>query len=175
MLKKSLDLEDMDDELNICLACGLCCDGTLIGFVQLESEEMPALKKIMDVEDENGHGFFLHPCDKYCNGCTIYEDRPKQCDKFKCKLLSAVTQNEIEFNKAVEYVAEVKLKKAVILKNIALLELDLMSPSFYFQIVELKKILKKNESSLTQIQQELVKDISELDLLLLKEFGVSLN
>ena len=46
----------MNDSLNICLSCGLCCDGTLIGHVQLNREELPALRELMDLEDENGNG-----------------------------------------------------------------------------------------------------------------------
>ena len=167
----------MNHAINICLPCGLCCDGTLIGFVQLDRDEMPALKKIMDIEDEDGNGFFLHPCKKYCAGCTIYEDRPKQCDKFKCKLLNAVNQNELEFDKAENVIKEVKQRKASIEKKIALELFKLQSPSFYFQIVELKKILHKNtlNVSSTQNQLELGTELEQLDSLLKEYFGVTLN
>jgi hypothetical protein len=37
----------MNDSTNICLSSGLCCDGTLIGFVQLSDEEIPELRKLM--------------------------------------------------------------------------------------------------------------------------------
>jgi len=40
----------MSDSSSICLSCLLCCDGTLIGFVQLEQEEIPPLKALLDIE-----------------------------------------------------------------------------------------------------------------------------
>ena len=87
----------MNDSSNICLSCGLCCDGTLIGFVQLESEEIPAIRELMDVEGVKDKGVFLQPCSKYCDGCTIYSQRPKQCASFKCGLLNSVEQKELDF------------------------------------------------------------------------------
>tara|TARA_B100000795_G_C22706814_1_gene401886 strand:- start:32 stop:190 length:159 start_codon:yes stop_codon:yes gene_type:complete len=49
----------MNDSSDICLSFGLCCDGTLIGFVQLESEEILAIREIMDIENVNGKDFFF--------------------------------------------------------------------------------------------------------------------
>lgn len=167
----------MNDSSNICLSCGLCCDGTLIGFVELENEELPAVKMVMDIEDENGNGFFLQPCNKYCDGCTIYANRPKQCGKFKCGLLNSVEQKELDFNVAVDMIHVVKQKKIALEKKIALLELNLQSPSFYFKMVELKKLLlkDKSESALPKKHLEILSDLNELDSLVMKGFGVSLN
>lgn len=167
----------MSDTLNICLACGLCCDGTLIGFVQLNREETPALKKIMDIEEADGNGFFLHPCKKYCDGCTIYNDRPKQCGIFKCGLLNSVEKEELAFDLAVESVNSVKQKKAAIEKLLEALNIELRSQSFYFKMVELKKLLKKIESNsaLGEKHLELTAELISLDQLLLKEFEITLD
>jgi len=165
----------MNDSLNICLSCGICCDGTLIGFVQIDPEEMPVVKKFMDIEDEKGNGFFLQPCNKFCDGCTIYPNRPKQCASFECGLLKSVDQKELEFDSAVEMVKVVKQKKVAIEEKLAAIQLDLQSQSFYFKMVELNRLLRKKmaESSLTQSQQELLSDIEELDSLVMKNFNVS--
>tara|TARA_R110002050_G_scaffold297339_2_gene458601 strand:- start:3155 stop:3658 length:504 start_codon:yes stop_codon:yes gene_type:complete len=167
----------MDDSLNICLACGLCCDGTLIGFVELEHEEIPRLKQIMEIEEEDANGFFLHPCNKYCDGCTIYADRPKNCDKFKCQLLNAVNAKELEFKTAVDVIQLVKQKKTDIEEKVSLLPFALKSPSFYFKMVELKKRLQtlKSDGVITKNQRELITDLAELDQILIQHFGVSLN
>ena len=167
----------MNDSSNICLSCGLCCDGTLIGFVQLESEEIPALREIMDIEDVNGKGFFLHPCNKYCDGCTIYSQRPKQCASFKCGLLKSVEQKELDFDLAVETIKVVKQKKSVIEKKLAILQLELQSQSFYFKMVELKKLLQKyeTESALTQKHLELKSELELLDNLLESKFDLTLS
>lgn len=167
----------MDDSSNICLSCGLCCDGTLIGFVHLDGDEIPAVKEVMDIEEADGQGFFLHPCKKYCDGCTIYAQRPKQCGKFKCGLLNSVEQKELAFDSAVETIGMVKQKKDAIEQNLATLPYELKSGSFYFKMVELKKLLQKPlpESALTQNHLKLVSDLEQLDTLLIEKFDVSLD
>ncbi len=167
----------MTDSSNICLSCGLCCDGTLIGFVKLDNEEIPAIKQVMDIEDENGNGFFLQPCNNFCDGCTIYDHRPKQCAKFKCGLLTSVEQKELDFNLAVDMIKVVKQKKSAIEKKISILELNLKSPSFYFKMVELRKLLMKDksQSNLPKKHLELISDLNELDTLVMKGFGVTLT
>jgi uncharacterized protein len=163
------------DSTNICLACGLCCTGTLIGFVQLGSEELPALRELLDIENTNGEGFFLQPCKKYCDGCTIYADRPKHCAKYECELLKAVEQNEMAFDSAVEIIEVVKQKKDTIEKQLALLQLELKSQSFYFKMVELNKLFQNSqyESSLTQAHLNLMADLKDLNSLLSDKFGVT--
>ncbi len=165
----------MNDSENICLSCGLCCDGTLIGFVQLDREELPELRKLMDIEEVNDKGFFLHPCSSYCDGCTIYSKRPKQCASFECGLLKSLEKKELAFDTAIEVINVVKQKKIVIEKKVARLPFKLQSQSFYFRIVELKKWLRKNQFESTENHKELISDLQQLDSLLLKRFGVSLN
>ena len=166
----------MNDSLNICLSCGLCCDGTLIGYVKLGSEELPALRELLNIEEEGGKGFFLQPCKSYCDGCTIYSNRPKQCDNFKCGLLKSVEQKELSFDTALERINAVSQKKISIEKKIAKLPFELESNSFYFNMTELKTLLykKKAESPVTQNQLELIPDLEQLNSLISKNFGVSL-
>ncbi len=173
----SIKKEAMSDSSNICLACGLCCDGTLIGYVQLDKEELPALKKVMTIETAGDNGFILHPCPSFCNSCTIYENRPKQCAKFKCELLKSVDENKLAFDTAVDVVALVKIKKATIEKKVGQLGYTLNSQSFYFKMAELKKLLHKTklESLVTTEHLELIANLKELDSLLTENFGVSLN
>ncbi|MDA0193939.1 MAG: YkgJ family cysteine cluster protein [Bacteroidetes bacterium] len=166
----------MNDRLNICMSCGFCCDGTLIGYVQLDREELPVLRELMNIEDANGKEFFLQPCDNYCDGCSIYSKRPKQCANFKCGLLKSLEQKELDFDLAIEMINVVKQKKIAIEKKLATLQFELQSQSFHFKMVELKKLLQKNksESSLTQNHIELISDLEQLDSLLSKKFGISL-
>lgn len=166
----------MDDSLNICLSCGFCCDGTLIGFVELDSDETSILRELMDIQDTNGKGFFLQPCNNYCDGCTIYSKRPKQCTNFKCELLKTFEQKDLDFDLAIEIINVVKQKKINIEKNLEILKFELKSQSFSFKMIELKKLLQKSnfESSSMQNYLELMSDIKQLDRLLLIRFGISL-
>ena len=162
----------MNDPSNICLSCGLCCDGSLVGFVDIDNDELPALKELMSIDEEQGHGFFLLPCDNLgCDGCTIYSDRPKQCRSFNCGLLNAVTKKGVAIDSAKTTINEVKAKKEVILNKLSTLQIELKSKSFYFQVVELKKLLLTSN----QKHQDILLDIDLLDQLITKEFGVSLS
>ncbi len=166
----------MNDSSNICLSCGFCCDGTLIGYVKLDREELPVLRELMNIEDANGKEFFLQPCNKYCDGCNIYSKRPKQCANFKCGLLKSVEQKELDFDSAIEIINVVKQKKIAIEKMLASLQYELQSQSFHFKMVELKKLLEKtkSESLLTQTHLKLISDLEQLDSLLSNKFGISL-
>jgi Fe-S-cluster containining protein len=163
----------MNHALNICLPCGLCCDGTLIGFVQLDREEVPVMRPILKVEEANGNGVFLQPCINYCGGCGIYEKRPKQCAAYECQLLKSVEQNELAFDTAVEMINEVKELKSIVEKEIAELQLELLSPSFYFKMAELKTLLqnKRGELTLTAGHLKLREDLGRLEGLVGEYFG----
>jgi len=167
----------MSDSANLCLSCLLCCDGTLIGFVQLEREEILPLKALLDIEeDSDGSGIFLHPCKNLCtDGCTIYDDRPSQCRTFNCRLLKSVEQKEVTFDTAVEVIKEVKQRKRSIEKQLIHLNITLKSLSFYFKMVELKKYLKRlpTEESETSTYQKLILDFEQLDSLQSTTFGIT--
>ena len=167
----------MNDSSNICLSCGLCCDGTLLGFVQLEQKEVPALREIMEIEEENNENIFLHPCDKYCNGCTIYADRPENCRKFKCGLLNNVEQEHITIESATITIELAKEKRSAIEGQISSLNLNLRSPSFYFKMIELKKILQspKFESHLTAEHHTLLNNVKKLEELTIEKFNLAFS
>jgi len=165
----------MNDPLNICLPCGICCDGTMIGFVELGKEESLALTKIMDIEEAGGNGFILQSCNSFSDKCNIYLNRPKQCANFNCGLLKSVENNELEFDSAIEIIKEIKKRKEDIEQKLALPQLELKSKSFYFKMVELNILLnrKESESSLMQSHLELRSELNQLNSLLLKNFDVS--
>jgi len=167
----------MDDSSNICLSCGMCCDGTLIGFVQLEQKEVPALREIMEIEEGHNENIFLQPCDKYCNGCTIYPERPASCRKFKCGLLEGLEQRKLTFESAINTIELVKEKRSAIEEQITSLNLKLRSKSFYFKMIELNKILQnpKFDSSLTTEKHKILNDISELEELIIEKFNISFS
>jgi uncharacterized protein len=167
----------MNDSTNLCLSCGHCCEGTVIGFVQLDHEELPVLKELMEIEEASVGGFFLQPCSRYCNGCTIYSQRPKHCASYKCGLLKSFEQNELDFDSAIKIVEEVRIKKIALEEKLGLLPFKLKSESFYFKMVELKQLFQKDnpELSLTQNDLDLRADFKQLESLLLDKFDISLS
>ena len=166
----------MENSSNICLSCGLCCDGTLIGFVELEEKEVPAIREIMEIEEENNENIFLQPCDKYCNGCSIYEDRPANCIKFKCGLLKKFEKKEVAFDSALNAIELVKEKRDAIEEQIIALNLKLRSPSFYFKMIELKRILRSPKFDYLKSESQNIKhNIEELENLLIEKFNLSFS
>lgn len=165
----------MTESSNLCLSCGLCCDGTLIGFVQLDTDEIADVKKIKNIEEVDGKGFFFQPCEDYCDGCTIYDHRPKQCGIFKCGLLKSVEQKELAFDSAIDIIKIVKQKKFSIQQKFETLDIELQSNSLYYKMLELKKLLRtiKADSDIPQNQQELLLEIEQLDVLVSSKFDLN--
>lgn len=147
----------------------------MIGFVQIGREELPVLGELMEIENANGEGFFLQPCNKYCGGCTIYSRRPNHCASFKCELLESVERKELDFGSAVEIVDVLKQKRIAIEEKLALLQIELRSQSFYFKMVELKNLFQKSKpETLSQNHIDLELELKQLDRLLFEKFGVSI-
>lgn len=85
----------------LCLACGLCCDGTLFTHVALTDEESRRL---------GFDGVLRQPCENLkadCR-CAVYAMRPKGCARFVCMLGRALEDKEVPFEEAVELVNEAR-------------------------------------------------------------------
>jgi Fe-S-cluster containining protein len=77
----------------LCRSCGLCCDGSLFGRVDLEPEEVEPARRLRLRVLHNAKGF-EQPCAALARSgpgldgclCTIYDDRPLSCRRFTCRL-----------------------------------------------------------------------------------------
>jgi hypothetical protein len=77
---------DESDLATLCKACGLCCDGSLFGRVALEPDELEAARKNRLPLVRDGSAF-EQPCTSYVqNACTCYDERPRACRRFVCRL-----------------------------------------------------------------------------------------
>jgi uncharacterized protein len=77
----------MTDLEALCRACGMCCDGSLFGRARLDPDEVASAKKnrLHVVANE---GSFSQECSALVDGgCAIYEERPRACRAFVCRLL----------------------------------------------------------------------------------------
>ncbi len=75
----------------LCLECGLCCDGTLFDLVKLEKGDDAAKLKALGLPVKTSRGKepvvrFPQPCAALCadRTCKLYADRPWQCRVFEC-------------------------------------------------------------------------------------------
>jgi hypothetical protein len=92
---------------NLCVECGLCCDGSLFADVELandrESILMESAGAVVD-EDEDAQ-LLAQPCSALRGKrCSIYKQRPQCCRTFECLLLKRVQRGEISFADAREQI-----------------------------------------------------------------------
>jgi hypothetical protein len=70
----------------LCQSCGLCCDGSLFGRVDLEPGEVERAHRHHLRVVASGKSF-EQPCGAFAGErCTIYEERPASCRRFVCRL-----------------------------------------------------------------------------------------
>jgi Fe-S-cluster containining protein len=87
------------DSGDLCLECGLCCNGVIFADVELQSSEVQSLKsKVQSLASggKNGKVRLPQPCAAFdgCR-CRIYAERPMYCRQFECLLLKNVQAGRI--------------------------------------------------------------------------------
>jgi len=102
---------------DLCVACGMCCDGTMFGNVVCSKEEADYVASLgleTKKKDEQTNHLFIQPCPLHVSGqCSIYSDpkKPKTCSGYKCALLKRVLKEEITPEQALVKVERMKKAK----------------------------------------------------------------
>lgn len=114
-----MKLEKSDKPL--CVACGLCCDGTLHGQTNVETNSKKA-GKYKNSNINLSHTItttFKQPCVEYNNklGCKIYTQRPKTCSNYKCLLLRKVGNKKINKDKALKVIKVAQNSRDTLLQH----------------------------------------------------------
>lgn len=106
---KKVSHTDPADEQKICVACGICCDGTLFSFAHLKPGERGNLPDKIEVNSysREGNDYFRLPCGYFKSQCTIY-DRQKAsvCSEYRCQLLRDFDAGKVTLEDAMEIVKE---------------------------------------------------------------------
>ncbi len=98
----------MEDAAGLCVACGLCCDGTLFNRAKTSPAEAPRVRSF-GVEVYASETHFVLPCPRLDGtACTIYAERFTVCRTFRCALLKKVESGEVDRSRADALVAEAK-------------------------------------------------------------------
>ncbi|MES2696105.1 MAG: YkgJ family cysteine cluster protein [Verrucomicrobiota bacterium] len=99
----------------LCLACGLCCDGTLFGHVRLGPADDAKKLKVLGLPVSVSRAktpvtHFPQPCAALCADCTcrVYVDRPLQCRAFECGVFKDAQAGRIEFAVALRLVKQAR-------------------------------------------------------------------
>lgn len=102
---------------NLCLACGLCCDGSLFDNVRLgpgdDAEQVKASGLPVKFSRAGKPvAFIRQPCPALCadRSCRIYADRPGQCRSFECGVFKDAQSGRISFDAALRLVGKARRK-----------------------------------------------------------------
>ena len=96
----------------LCPACGLCCNGVLFGDVELQRDDdaknLAALGMALQ-KKKSGKICFTQPCSCFDGKfCDIYENRPKRCRTFECRLLERTQSGKVTVSSALKAIAEAR-------------------------------------------------------------------
>lgn len=101
----------------LCLACGLCCDGTLFNYVRLGPDDDAKKLKVLGLpvavsRSKTPVTHFLQPCAALCadRTCRVYADRPLQCRTFECGVFKDADAGRIKFSTALRLVQQARRK-----------------------------------------------------------------
>lgn len=109
------------EENNICIKCGMCCDGTLFSWGKINDGEK--LDKDFEIIQHKGKDVFTQPC-SYVNNCvcSIYNSskiqRPLICGNYKCNLLKKYNKQEVSYENAIKIIEITKTTAAKLDKEI---------------------------------------------------------
>ncbi|MEZ5292355.1 MAG: YkgJ family cysteine cluster protein [Vicinamibacterales bacterium] len=96
----------------LCTQCGLCCDGTLFGDVELtgrrEAVRLAILGLDVDADDADVELLALPCAALRGTRCGIYPLRPRCCRTFECRLLRAVASGQVTAGAALARVTEAR-------------------------------------------------------------------
>lgn len=93
----------------LCTRCGLCCDGTLFGDVELagrrEAMHLEALGLDVDTDDADVELLALPCAGLRQTRCGVYAHRPQGCRTFECRLLQEAQRGSVSLGEALARVA----------------------------------------------------------------------
>ncbi len=110
----------------LCTQCGLCCDGTLFGDVELagrrEAIRLEALGLDVDSDDADVELLALPCAGLRGTRCAVYAHRPQCCRTFECRLLQQAQRGEVAADEALARIAAAKAQVARVWTLLAGLE-----------------------------------------------------
>ena len=105
----------MNSAEQLCLACGLCCDGSLFDNVQLgrddDARHLKALGlPVFTSRAQRPITLFRQPCAALCadRTCRVYADRPTQCRAFECGVFKDAQAGRLPFATALRRVKQAR-------------------------------------------------------------------
>jgi len=100
-----------ENEQEVCITCGFCCDGTLFLHACLNTGERGNLPEKIEESSftEEGKDYFHLPCNYFSEKCIIYDkNRAQVCSSFRCQLLKDLATGKLTNGEALSIVSEAK-------------------------------------------------------------------
>lgn len=102
----------------LCQRCALCCDGTLFTTVPLAADEVASVRRrglVVLADDAGAPSRLPQPCAALRDlRCTIYDERPDACRRYRCMLLAALEAGEVSLPEALDVVGEARARLAAL-------------------------------------------------------------
>jgi hypothetical protein len=98
-------------DANICLECGLCCNGVIFADVKLRAGDNPEKLKTFGLSVGQTRAAanaprLKQPCAAFAQGrCRIYAERPACCRAFECLLFKNLQAGKVQLSEARRVIA----------------------------------------------------------------------
>ncbi len=108
-----------EERSDLCLSCGLCCQGVLHDLVPLDEDELDRAHRLrLPVVESPLRLAFRLPCPRLDDRrCTVYAERPGACAAYACDLLRAYGAGEIDAPTARGRIAAVREQSAEVARR----------------------------------------------------------
>jgi Fe-S-cluster containining protein len=105
-----------DATQQLCLSCGLCCNGVIFADGELRPDDDAEKLRALGLRFKSRRGEkqpqkFHQPCGAFADcRCAIYADRPEYCRAFECRLLKRVNEGLLSPDAALKTIRSAKQK-----------------------------------------------------------------
>lgn len=118
MTDTDVTAKTMDPATALCTSCGLCCDGSIFNRAKLVPEDGKVETPLFSyVDEESGQTYLKLGCAALneSRSCSVFPNRPKICDTFRCTLLQQLDASEVSLE-----IAQGKVETALKQRSITL-------------------------------------------------------
>lgn len=165
----------------LCLNCGLCCNGALFKDVELQpgddTKKLAALGLPLSNPQStirNRKSKFPQPCAALCadNRCRIYAERPARCREFECALFKSVAAGQTEVPAALRTIRAALRRADKVRKLLAALGDTDASLALSLRFKRTRRRIESSsvDASTAEAYRELALAVHELNLLLARKF-----
>lgn len=149
----------------LCRTCGVCCNGVMFAYVEVEKSEMRAdtRRRLHVLEAENR--FTLPCCEHGPEGCQVYDDRPSICRSYTCALYDEYKETGEELDRKLMRVERIKQLVATIRARRRGAADHEWLPRAISEMLAVGKP--------TDVERELLLDVAELAMRLQRDIGWS--